>query len=156
MNTQPLKSGLNLPQHYLTMFGATLTVPFLVCPAMCVEESDPAKAYIIATMFFVSGIVTLLQSTFGVRSKAFFCKMIKNYETAESFLYEDGMYGHWLNGSNSLTNSHVVPIGDLFIQINCLDVQGDTSSKPPIDFKTKVPRWPGLSWSSQVKTELLL
>ena len=54
-------------QHYLTMFGATLTVPFLVCPAMCVEDSDPAKAYIIATMFFVSGIVTLLQSTFGVR-----------------------------------------------------------------------------------------
>ena len=51
------------------MFGATLTVPFLVCPAMCVEDSDPAKAYIIATMFFVSGIVTLLQSTFGVRSR---------------------------------------------------------------------------------------
>ena len=49
------------------MFGATLTVPFLVCPAMCVEDSDPAKAYIIATMFFVSGVVTLLQATFGVR-----------------------------------------------------------------------------------------
>ena len=54
-------------QHYLTMFGATLTVPLLICPKMCLEKDDPNNAYIISTMFFVSGVVTLLQSTFGVR-----------------------------------------------------------------------------------------
>ncbi len=49
------------------MFGATITVPFLVCPALCIEDDDPARGYIIATVFFVSGIVTFIQATFGVR-----------------------------------------------------------------------------------------
>ena len=37
-------------------------------------------------------------------------------------------------------------------------VQDDTSGcgEPPVDFKTKVPFWPGLSWPGQAKTELLL
>ena len=36
-------------------------------------------------------------------------------------------------------------------------VQGDTSGcdEPPVDFITKVPFWPGLSWPGQAKTELL-
>eukprot|EP00095_Tigriopus_kingsejongensis_P001031 maker-scaffold587_size153100-snap-gene-0.29 protein:Tk01031 transcript:maker-scaffold587_size153100-snap-gene-0.29-mRNA-1 annotation:"hypothetical protein DAPPUDRAFT_302649" len=54
-------------QHYLTMFGSTVSIPFLICPALCMEEDDPGKGYIISTIFFISGIVTLLQSTFGVR-----------------------------------------------------------------------------------------
>ena len=36
-------------------------------------------------------------------------------------------------------------------------VQGENSScsKPPVDLRTKVPLWPGLSWPGQVITELL-
>ncbi|MBL92544.1 MAG: xanthine permease [Myxococcales bacterium] len=53
-------------QHYLTMFGSTLAVPLLLAPALGIE--DPVeKGWLIATMFFVSGIATLLQTTFGNR-----------------------------------------------------------------------------------------
>jgi len=49
------------------MVGATLAIPFIITPALCMEDNDPSKGYIISTIFFVSGIVTLLQSTFGCR-----------------------------------------------------------------------------------------
>ena len=51
------------------MFGGTVSIPFIICPALCMEPNDPARGYIISTIFFVSGIVTLLQTTFGVRYK---------------------------------------------------------------------------------------
>ena len=37
------------------------------------------------------------------------------------------------------------------------EVKGDTSGcgEPPVDFKTKVLFWPGLSWPGQAKMELL-
>ena len=69
-------------QQYLTMFGATVSIPFILCPLLCISENDPARGYIISTMFFVSGIITLLQVTFGVRYEIFlllsFDKSIKN------------------------------------------------------------------------------
>ena len=49
------------------MFGSTVSIPFILCPLLCVREDDPARGYIISTIFFVSGLVTLLQSTFGCR-----------------------------------------------------------------------------------------
>ena len=49
------------------MFGGTVSIPFLLCPALCIEPNDPANGYIISTIFFVSGIVTLLQTSLGVR-----------------------------------------------------------------------------------------
>ena len=58
---------ITLTQHYLTMMGATVAIPFLLCPALCIEDTDPARGYIISTIFFTSGIVTLLQTTFGCR-----------------------------------------------------------------------------------------
>ena len=35
----------------------------------------------------------------------------------------------------------------------CSDLQGDTSGcgEPPVDIKTTVPFWPGLSWPGQAK-----
>ena len=54
-------------QHYLTMIGGTVSIPFLLCPELCISNTDPARGYIISTLFFVSGIVTLLQTTFGIR-----------------------------------------------------------------------------------------
>ena len=44
-------------QHYLTMFGSTLAIPLLLAPAFGI--SDPVElGWLIATMFFVSGITT--------------------------------------------------------------------------------------------------
>jgi len=54
-------------QHYLTMFGATVAIPFILCPKLCIAGDDPARGYIISTIFFVSGLVTLLQSSLGCR-----------------------------------------------------------------------------------------
>ena len=49
------------------MLGATVSLPFLICPALCIEETDAARGYIMSTLLFVSGIVTVLQSTIGIR-----------------------------------------------------------------------------------------
>ena len=54
-------------QHYLTMFGATVAIPFVITPALCMEDNDPSRGYVISTLFFVSGLVTLIQATVGVR-----------------------------------------------------------------------------------------
>ncbi|XP_012278725.1 solute carrier family 23 member 2 isoform X2 [Orussus abietinus] len=54
-------------QHYLTMIGAIVSIPFILTPALCITESDPARSYIISTMIFVTGIATLLQSIIGCR-----------------------------------------------------------------------------------------
>ncbi|XP_014234315.1 solute carrier family 23 member 2 [Trichogramma pretiosum] len=54
-------------QHYLTMIGAIVSIPFILTPALCMAEDDPARSYIISTMIFVTGLVTFLQSTIGCR-----------------------------------------------------------------------------------------
>lgn len=62
----PLQTGVLGLQHYLTMFGSTLSIPLLLAPALGI--TDPVeKGWLIATMFFVSGITTLLQTTWGNR-----------------------------------------------------------------------------------------
>ncbi|XP_015595433.1 solute carrier family 23 member 2 isoform X1 [Cephus cinctus] len=54
-------------QHYLTMIGAIVSIPFILTPALCMAEDDPARSHIISTMILVTGIVTLLQTTVGCR-----------------------------------------------------------------------------------------
>ncbi|KAK0160844.1 hypothetical protein PV328_008210 [Microctonus aethiopoides] len=54
-------------QHYLTMIGAIVSIPFILTPALCMSDDDPSRSYIISTMIFVTGLVTLLQTTFGCR-----------------------------------------------------------------------------------------
>jgi nucleobase transporter 1/2 len=54
-------------QHYLTMIGAVVAIPFLLTPALCMEDENPARGTIISTMIFVTGLVTLFQATFGCR-----------------------------------------------------------------------------------------
>jgi len=49
------------------MFIATLTVPILLAPALCMNEDDVGKSELTGTLFFTSGVITLLQTTFGVR-----------------------------------------------------------------------------------------
>ncbi|MEM9491465.1 MAG: solute carrier family 23 protein, partial [Myxococcota bacterium] len=53
-------------QHYLIMFGATVAIPLILKDSLGIQ--DPAElGQLIGTMFFVSGITTLLQTTFGNR-----------------------------------------------------------------------------------------
>ena len=54
-------------QHYLTMFGGTIGVPLILAAPMCYEDNNNAKAKLICTILFMSGLVTFLQSTFGSR-----------------------------------------------------------------------------------------
>ncbi|KAK9789229.1 hypothetical protein WJX73_005194 [Symbiochloris irregularis] len=52
-------------QHYLTMLGSTVLIPFLLVPAMGGTSLD--LAHVIGTIFFVSGWITLLQTVVGDR-----------------------------------------------------------------------------------------
>lgn len=62
----PLSTCLLLGfQHYLTMFGSTVAIPLLLQPHL--GASDAQVAQLISTIFLVSGIATLLQTTFGSR-----------------------------------------------------------------------------------------
>ncbi|KAL7635610.1 UNVERIFIED_CONTAM: hypothetical protein RMT77_014679 [Armadillidium vulgare] len=54
-------------QHFMVMIGSLLGIPFILAPILCIGEDDPAKGQLISTILFASGVVTLLQSTFGVR-----------------------------------------------------------------------------------------
>ncbi|EDO33581.1 predicted protein [Nematostella vectensis] len=54
-------------EHYLTMLGGTLSIPFILSGPMCFSNNPLVVAEVLSTIFFVSGISTLLQTTFGVR-----------------------------------------------------------------------------------------
>lgn len=54
----PLGTSLVLGlQHYLTMLGATVLIPLIVCPAMGANGQQTAQ--VISSIFFVSGINTV-------------------------------------------------------------------------------------------------
>lgn len=54
-------------QHYLTAFGPIISVPIVLREYLCMDEDVIGLGELIGTIFFVSGICTLLQTTFGVR-----------------------------------------------------------------------------------------
>lgn len=54
-------------QHYMTMIGAIVAIPFILTPALCMADDDPARTAIISTMLLVTGLVTLIQTIFGCR-----------------------------------------------------------------------------------------
>ncbi|XP_072026605.1 solute carrier family 23 member 1-like [Amphiura filiformis] len=54
-------------QQFLTMFGGVVSMALLVAQNLCMEENPVAISRLLATSFFVYGLVTLLQTTFGVR-----------------------------------------------------------------------------------------
>ncbi|CAB4021079.1 solute carrier family 23 member 2-like, partial [Paramuricea clavata] len=53
-------------QHYLTMFGSNITIPLVLASPLCIND-DVVKGKLISTIFFMSGIATLLQTIFGNR-----------------------------------------------------------------------------------------
>ncbi len=54
-------------QHYLTMFGSTVAIPLILSGPLGLSERPTELGWLIGTMFFVSGITTLLQTTWGNR-----------------------------------------------------------------------------------------
>lgn len=54
-------------QHYLTMFGSTVAIPLILSEPLGIADDPVRVAQLIGTMFFVSGLTTLLQTTFGNR-----------------------------------------------------------------------------------------
>jgi len=64
----PFREALALGfQHYLTMFGSTVAIPLLLSEQLGMRDDPVALGWLIGTMFFVSGITTLLQTTWGNR-----------------------------------------------------------------------------------------
>ncbi len=60
----PKAAGLGL-QHVLTMFGATIAVPFLIGGAL--DLTGPNLAILISSVFIASGVATIIQVTIGTR-----------------------------------------------------------------------------------------
>ncbi|KAL0968506.1 hypothetical protein UPYG_G00267780 [Umbra pygmaea] len=54
-------------QHYLTAFGGIIAIPLILSHGLCLQHDSLTQSHLISTIFFVSGICTLLQVTFGVR-----------------------------------------------------------------------------------------
>ncbi|KAB7504218.1 hypothetical protein Anas_12208 [Armadillidium nasatum] len=56
-----------LEQHFFLMVGTTLPIPYVLTPLLCLQDDDPSRGQIISSILFVSGIVTLMQTTLGCR-----------------------------------------------------------------------------------------
>ncbi|KAM4746984.1 solute carrier family 23 member 1-like [Rhinophrynus dorsalis] len=54
-------------QHYLTALGGIVAIPLILSKELCLTYDPLTQTHLISTIFFVSGICTLLQVMFGVR-----------------------------------------------------------------------------------------
>ncbi|XP_061054746.1 solute carrier family 23 member 1-like isoform X3 [Eubalaena glacialis] len=54
-------------QHFLTALGGLVAVPLILAKELCLQHDPLTQSYLISTIFFVSGICTLLQVFLGVR-----------------------------------------------------------------------------------------
>ncbi|KAM7397174.1 hypothetical protein PAMP_020167 [Pampus punctatissimus] len=54
-------------QHYILAFGGIIAVPLILAEPLCIKDNNAAKSQLISTMFFVSGLCTLLQTAIGTR-----------------------------------------------------------------------------------------
>ncbi|KAM9840287.1 solute carrier family 23 member 1-like [Aulostomus maculatus] len=54
-------------QHYLTAFGGIISIPLILSEGLCLQHDGLTQSHLINTIFFVSGLCTILQVTFGVR-----------------------------------------------------------------------------------------
>ena len=63
----PLETAVLGFQHYLTMFGSTVAIPLILSEPLGLADKPQELGYLIATMFFISGITTLMQTTWGNR-----------------------------------------------------------------------------------------
>ncbi|XP_061576898.1 solute carrier family 23 member 2 isoform X2 [Cololabis saira] len=54
-------------QHYILAFGGIIAVPLILAEPLCIGDNNAAKSQLISTIFFVSGLCTLLQTAVGTR-----------------------------------------------------------------------------------------
>ncbi|AWP07865.1 putative solute carrier family 23 member 1-like [Scophthalmus maximus] len=54
-------------QHYILAFGGIIAIPLILAEPLCIRDNNAAKSQLISTIFFVSGLCTLLQTTVGTR-----------------------------------------------------------------------------------------
>ncbi|KAI1888586.1 hypothetical protein AGOR_G00186690 [Albula goreensis] len=54
-------------QHYILAFGGIIAIPLILADPICIKDNNAAKSQLISTIFFVSGLCTLLQTTIGTR-----------------------------------------------------------------------------------------
>ncbi|XP_047205168.1 solute carrier family 23 member 2 isoform X2 [Girardinichthys multiradiatus] len=54
-------------QHYVLAFGGIIAVPLILAEPLCITDNNVAKSQLISTIFFVSGLCTLLQTAVGTR-----------------------------------------------------------------------------------------
>uniref|UniRef100_A0A672JC25 Solute carrier family 23 member 2-like n=1 Tax=Salarias fasciatus TaxID=181472 RepID=A0A672JC25_SALFA len=54
-------------QHYILAFGGIIAVPLILAEPLCIKDNNVAKSQLISTIFFVSGMCTLLQTAVGTR-----------------------------------------------------------------------------------------
>lgn len=54
-------------QHYILAFGGIIAVPLILAEPLCIKDNNVAKSQLISTIFFVSGLATLLQTAVGTR-----------------------------------------------------------------------------------------
>lgn len=54
-------------QHYLTAFGANISIPLLLSERLCLQHDSLTQGRLINSIFFVSGLCTVLQVTLGIR-----------------------------------------------------------------------------------------
>uniref|UniRef100_A0A8C3RU50 Solute carrier family 23 member 1 n=1 Tax=Chelydra serpentina TaxID=8475 RepID=A0A8C3RU50_CHESE len=53
--------------HYLTALGGLVAIPLILSKELCLQHDPLTQGHLISTIFFVSGICTVLQVLFGVR-----------------------------------------------------------------------------------------
>uniref|UniRef100_A0A674ILQ7 Solute carrier family 23 member 1-like n=1 Tax=Terrapene triunguis TaxID=2587831 RepID=A0A674ILQ7_9SAUR len=56
-----------IKKHYLTALGGLVAIPLILSKELCLQHDPLTQGHLISTIFFVSGICTLLQVLFGVR-----------------------------------------------------------------------------------------
>ncbi|XP_062954719.1 LOW QUALITY PROTEIN: solute carrier family 23 member 1-like [Cynocephalus volans] len=54
-------------QHFFTALGGLVAVPLILAKDLCLQHDPLTQSYLISSMFFVSGVCTLLQVSLGVR-----------------------------------------------------------------------------------------
>ncbi|XP_073413118.1 solute carrier family 23 member 1-like [Dendrobates tinctorius] len=54
-------------QHYILAFGGIIAIPLILAEPLCVKHDNAVKSQLMCTIFFVSGVCTLLQTTIGTR-----------------------------------------------------------------------------------------
>ncbi|XP_062914074.1 xan_ur_permease domain-containing protein isoform X2 [Mobula hypostoma] len=88
-------------QHYLTALGGMVAIPLLLSRELCLQHDHLTQSKLISTIFFVSGMCTLLQVLFGVRTTSFiviFSQYLRNVSVPiPSFSRRKRCHFNWLN-----------------------------------------------------------